>query len=374
MKNNKSIFAILIFLVVVAFLGWFFFDILIYMFVALVLSFLGSPLVNLLSRIRVKKIKFPRTLAAAITLLLIIGVIFGAFYFLIPFVIDSIKPLLTVDAASITSGMEEWVNKFDPVMQKFGVIDEQEHCTSIIANGWQALVNTINIPGIVDNSLRITASILIAVLSILFMTFFSLKDNAVFFKMIKKWLPDIYRDNFEHILEATRKQVSSYFTGVLIEMLTVGTLDIILCLILGVPNAVLIGCIGGLLNIIPYVGPLIACIIGVIISIVSLIPGTPETHLITVTIIKVVAAFGITKLLDDIIVQPYVYGKSTQTHPLEIFIIILMAGYVGGVIAMFFAVPAYTFIRIVIKEFFGAYYFGKSEIDPEEDGRTSSSI
>ena len=74
-------------------------------------------------------------------------------------------------------------------------------------------------------------------------------------------------------------------------------------------------------------------------------------------VIKVIIAFGITKLVDDFVLQPYIYGKSTQTHPLEIFIVILMAGYIGGVFGMIFAVPAYTLIRIVVKEFFGAYYF-----------------
>jgi predicted PurR-regulated permease PerM len=74
--------------------------------------------------------------------------------------------------------------------------------------------------------------------------------------------------------------------------------------------------------------------------------------------LKTIIAFVITKLLDDFILQPFIYGKSVQAHPLEIFIVILVAGKLGGIIAMIFAVPAYSLCRIVIKEFFGKYYFG----------------
>lgn len=357
MKNNKSLIAVIIFLAIIIFLGWFFSDILIYMFAALILSFLGTPLVKALTHIKIGKFQFPVSLAAGITLIAIIVIIFLAFYFLIPVISKEITALMSIDPTTITSGMEEWLNKFDPTLRKFGIINRHNHVSDIISGEWNDIIKKIDMSNIVSNTLSATGSILIALFSILFMTFFSLKDHSIFFKMIKGWIPLKYRDNFDHILEATRKQVSSYFIGVLIEMLTVGAIDMILCLMLRVPNAMLIGSIGGLLNIIPYVGPLIACLISIVLSITALIPTTPEAGIITAMVIKVVIAFGITKLVDDFILQPYIYGKSTQTHPLEIFIVILMAGYIGGVFGMIFAVPAYTLTRIVVKEFFGAYYF-----------------
>jgi len=366
MKNNKSLIAVIIFLAIIIFLGWFFSDILIYMFAAFVLSFLGTPLVKLLTHIKIGKFQFPVSLAAAITLIAIILVIFLAFYFLIPVISKEITSLMAIDPTVITSGMQDWFNKFDQPLRKFGIIGRHEHFSAIISNEWQGIIQKVDMSNIVSNTLSATGTILVALFSILFMTFFSLKDHSIFFKMIKGWIPLKYRDNFDHILEATRKQVSSYFIGVLIEMLTVGALDMILCLMFRVPNAVLIGSIGGLLNIIPYVGPLIACLASIVITVTSLIPLTPEAHLITAMVIKVVIAFGITKLVDDFVLQPYIYGKSTQTHPLEIFIVILMAGYIGGVFGMIFAVPAYTLIRIVVKEFFGAYYF----IEATDNGET----
>ncbi|MBO7646629.1 MAG: AI-2E family transporter, partial [Bacteroidales bacterium] len=82
-----------------------------------------------------------------------------------------------------------------------------------------------------------------------------------------------------------------------------------------------------------------------------------------------------TKLLDDFVLQPTIYGKRTQTHPLEIFIVILMAGYVGGIFAMIFAVPAYTILRIVVQVFFGAYFAPEGdEIVADSPSETAEEI
>ena len=82
--------------------------------------------------------------------------------------------------------------------------------------------------------------------------------------------------------------------------------------------------------------------------------GTGAT--LTALLIKIVAAFIIVKLLDDFILQPIISGKSVNAHPLEIFVVILVAGKVGGIFGMIFAVPAYTLLRIIIREFFSQYY------------------
>ena len=174
--------------------------------------------------------------------------------------------------------------------------------------------------------------------------------------MIRSWLPNKYQNNFDNILEATGKQFSSYFRGVMMEMFIVGFLEFLICFILGVPNALIIGTIGGLLNIIPYVGTLIAVVVSIIVGVTSLLPASPEMALVWSTVIRIAAAFVVAKLVDDFVLQPYIYGKQTHSHPLEIFIVILMAGYIGGVFSMIFAVPAYTLLRIIINEFFGAQF------------------
>lgn len=365
MNNSKSIIAIVVLLAVIGFLGWFFWEILVYMFIALVLSFLGTPLMRLLAKIKIKNWQFPNSIAAVITLIVIIAAFIAVFHFLIPVVIRELTSLTSIDLTSISTTFEDWLNKLDPTLQKFGILNDNEHCATLIVNELQSYSDKINLSTIISSSFSLAGKMLIAIFSILFMTFFALKDHGIFFRMIRNWIPIRYQENYDHILAATGEQVSSYFIGVFVDMLIVGVLEVILGLIFHIPNALLIGCIGGALNIIPFVGPLIACIIGIVISLTSLIPADPESTMLVMTLIKVALVFLITKGIDDFVLQPYIYGKRTQTHPLEIFIVILIAGSIGGVAAMIFAVPAYTLLRILVKEFFGAYFsIGNEQAQP----------
>lgn len=362
MKNNsKSIIAILAILAVIVFLGWFFWDILVYMLIALALSFLGKPLMRLLSKIKIKGKQFPVSLAAAITLVVIVIALFLIFYFLIPVIIREVTSIMSIDPTALNEEFSNWLDKMDPTLQKFGFLNNGEHFSTLVSNEIQKAFMKIDMSNIVSDTFSAAKAFFIGLFSVLFMTFFTLKDHGIFFKMLKGWIPTKYRENFSNILDATGKQLSSYFIGVFTDMFIVGLIEFFLCLIFRVPNPLLIGVVGGALNIIPFVGPIIACALGVVISLTSLIPTDPGSAMLLNTLLKVILIFIATKMIDDFVLQPTIYGKRTQTHPLEIFIVILMAGYVGGVFAMIFAVPAYTLIRTVVKEFFGVYFFSDEE-------------
>ncbi|MEG2070662.1 MAG: AI-2E family transporter [Bacteroidales bacterium] len=355
--NNNKIIAILLFIAFLAFIGWFFSDIVLYMFIALILSLLGNPVVKLLTRIRFKKWSLPQSVAAGITLLLILGVITSFIYLLIPLVTKEIQYLMSIDPMVVAEGIQDWLLKIEEPLRRHGILMRNEHLIDILLLRIKNMVSQINFTYIFGDAVSFVSTLFIATFSVLFMTFFSLKDNKIFFKMIKKVIPISYRSNFDNILGATQKQLVKYFTGVFLEMLIMGVMEGLICYFLGVPNAILIGFIGGLLNIIPYVGPLIATGLGVAISLTAIMPTAPENMMITWMVVKVVSAFAISKMIDDFVLQPVIYGKSVQAHPLEIFVIILVAAHIGGVLGMVCAVPAYSLIRIIVKEFFGQYYF-----------------
>lgn len=361
MENSKSIIALVIGLAIIVFLGWFFSDILIYIFIAFILSQLGSPLVHALTKIRIGKWQFPVGLAAAITLIVIIAIIGALFYLLIPALVNEFKFLTTLDISSMGDSIEKWLNQFDKPLRKLGILTRRQHLSDFVLPQWADIMQRINMTNIMSGTASFIKTLFVAIFSILFITFFSLKDHKIIIKMVRSWLPNKYHKNFDNIVGATGKQISAYFRGVMIEMFIVGFIEFLVCFIFGVPNALLIGAIGGLLNIIPYVGTLIALLLSEIIGITALMPIDPEVSLIWANVIKIAAAFGVAKLVDDFILQPYIYGRQTHSHPLEIFIVILMAGYLGGVIAMIFAVPAYTLLRIVINEFFGNQFVSEDE-------------
>lgn len=356
--NNNRIIAILLFLIAMSAAAWFFSDILIYMFIAIVLAILGTPLVNLMMKIKYKKVQMPISLAALITMLVMLTLFVLFFRYFVPLIVSEIQQILSIETNLITDNLYLWMQKSETILKENGFLLQEESLSDIITVQMKQLLQKFSLTSLFGNIIQVISGIFIGLFSVLFMTFFSLKDNQIFFKLIRKLIPVSYRDNFANIVQAIKKQLVKYFSGVFIEMLIVGSLEGLLCYILGVPNPLLIGFLGGLLNIIPYVGTLIALALSSFIALAGILPLSPDSASISMLLIKVISAFAITKLLDDFVLQPIIYGKSVHAHPLEIFIVILVAGHVGGVLGMIFAVPAYSLLRIILKEFFSQYYSG----------------
>lgn len=360
--NNKRVIAIILFLVLLGFMAWFFSNVLIYMFIALVLTVLGTPLMKLLTKIKIGKWKFPTTLAAVITLLVIVASAFVIVFFAFPLLINEFQTLLAFDPEMVAINFDDWFAHTELWLKDHGILQRSDNLSVILMTYANSVLQDFSITNLFSSAISMMSALFIGTFAVLFMLFFSLKDNQIFFKMIRKVIPTSYRENYDHILEETKSQVTRYFTGVFCEMIIIGCLEGVICHFLGVPHAALIGFFGGLLNIIPYVGPLIAIILGIIISVTSIITSVISSSAIIWVIVKVIGTFICCKLIDDTVLQPIIYGKSVQAHPLEIFIVILMAAHVGGVLGLILAVPAYSFLRIIVKELFGAYY---TENNPE---------
>lgn len=363
MENSSIKRVVLIVMVLATFCAmlWYFTDIFVYMFIALVLAILGSPLVRLLEKIRIGKRHLPNSVAAGITLAAIVAVIGALINLLIPLVSYEIRQLQSIDFAAFFDNLEKTSRQVDHWLRHKNLVSRDFNLAKLLTNRVGEFVTSLHVSAIFGDVISVVASIFICIFSVLFMTFFALKDDSVFWTMIKKYIPTSLRGNFDNILIETKQQLRRYFTGVFLEMVFVGVLDGLICFALGVPNALLIGVIGGLLNIVPYVGPLIAC--GSSVAIGAYATLTTGDVSVTPVIIKIIATFLTVKGIDDFILQPNIYGKSVNAHPLEIFIVILIAGKIGGVWGMLFGVPAYTLLRIIVKEFFSQYFI--PEATPE---------
>jgi predicted PurR-regulated permease PerM len=148
----------------------------------------------------------------------------------------------------------------------------------------------------------------------------------------------------------TKRLLTRYFIGILFDMLFVAALTTISLSLLGVRNALLIGMFAGLVNVIPYVGPLIGATFGILIGVTSNIGLDFHTQLLPL-IYKIATSFLIIQLLDAMVFQPLVISNIVKAHPLEIFIVILIAGSLAGIGGMIVAIPVYTILRIIAKEF-----------------------
>ncbi len=125
----------------------------------------------------------------------------------------------------------------------------------------------------------------------------------------------------------------------------------ILLLIFGIHNALIIALLCAILNIIPYIGPTIASFLAAILSMIGHIGEDFQTVMLPSTI-YILIAFFIVQLIDNNVNQPLIFSKSTKSHPLEIFLVILIAGFLTGILGMIIAVPLYTIIKVIAKEFY----------------------
>lgn len=366
MKDPRII-TILLFLALLVFFGWLFFDIVIYFFLALILSIIGSPFVKLLERISIKGKHLSQSLAAAVTLLLIITVVSTLVMIFVPIIAREISVISSINPDMFTNEIQNWLDSVEKLLLKYGMIDTDEKLSVILADQFKSILIKIDVQNVIGNIFSAATSLFIAIFSVTFLTFYSLKDKKIFFKTIEKIIPVNYRNHYAKILQASRPPLVRYFSGVFLEMMIMGFLEGVFCFLLGIPNPFLIGAIGGLLNVIPYIGPILGAVVSTILTVTTLLPTHPEGAMLTNSVLKVLLAFGIANLIDNFILQPIIYGKSVKAHPVEIFVVILIAGHIGGVLGMIFAVPAYTLLRIIVKEFFGHYYGVENILEKEID-------
>ncbi|HXC04724.1 MAG TPA: AI-2E family transporter, partial [Bacteroidia bacterium] len=114
------------------------------------------------------------------------------------------------------------------------------------------------------------------------------------------------------------------------------------------------GLFAGLVNVIPYVGVFIAAIFGLFVALSTGLHSDFQNALLPM-ILKVLAVFISSNLIDGMFLQPLIFSNTVKAHPLEIFTIILVSGTLGGVGPMILAVPTYTVVRVVAKQFFSRF-------------------
>ena len=197
-------------------------------------------------------------------------------------------------------------------------------------------------------------NILVAFLSIFFISFFFLREQGLFDNIIAGLVPTGYEEQTKEAVSITSELLIRYFVGILTQTTIITVFVSIALSILGVKNAILIGFFAGLMNIIPYLGPLLGASFGLLITISSNL-NEPFYAVLLPIIIKVMIVFAIIQLIDNIILQPNIFSKSVKAHPLEIFILILIAAKVGGILGMVLAIPLYTVFRVVGKVFLNEF-------------------
>jgi predicted PurR-regulated permease PerM len=178
-----------------------------------------------------------------------------------------------------------------------------------------------------------------------------MKDDTLFEESLLLLIPVKHHEATLKVIAESKKLLMRYFIGVLLELLGVMSIISLGLWIFGVENALLIGFFGGIMNIIPYLGPIIGSAIGITLGVTATLAFGDFSDLLPV-LAKLSGVFLAVNFIDNNILVPLIYSKSVKAHPLEIFFVIIMGGSLAGLLGMLLAIPVYTVLRVIAKEFF----------------------
>ena len=334
--------------------AWFFRNIVAYILVSGVFSIMGRPLVDLFCKIKIKSWSFPRSLAALITLLVIWGIIILFFVIFVPLITRQIDYFSSIDSSKIVQIVSGPIDKVESLLKSLNKnISNDLSIQSYIADKVAGVLNIKMIQNFIGSLISILGNLIIAIFSITFITFFFLKDQRLFFESILMWVPNKYVDNFTRALYSIKKLLTRYFIGIVIQSSCIMILVTIGMTIAGIEfqQALVMGLIIGILNVIPYVGPWIGLAIAITMGIASHITQDFSTVVVPLVYYMILVE-AITHLIDNIVFQPVIFSNSVRAHPLEIFIVVLAAGFAAGIPGMILGIPAYTVMRVFAREFF----------------------
>lgn len=333
---------------------WYFRTIVGYVAIATVISFIGEPVVRFIRRIKIKGHSAPLWAAALLTLGLFMVIVVAIFMMFAPLIASQAQALSKIDYGLIGEVINEEFAGFLDLISAYSLSGDHRSNEEYIINHLQKLVSVGDLGTILDNFLGFISSLLAGVFSVLFIAFFFLRDAHLVGKIVLSATPDRHVERMEKIMVSTRQLLTRYFTGLVIQITIVTVLITLGLSIVGVENAFFIGFLAGLLNLIPYIGPIFGAGIGLFIALSTsseLLLGKDLVPLAFQTVI----VFLTVQLLDNIILQPLIFSNSVSAHPLELFIVISLAGSLAGISGMILAIPFYTLFRIVAKEFLSGF-------------------
>lgn len=351
-EPKKYIFPLLT-LIFIALIVWFFQKVIIYLAISLVLFLIGYPLTSLLEKIKFGQKKLNDGLAALITLLIIASIFFFLFWIILPPLILQANLLSELNFYDVSNEIVKQFPLLHEILNKFG---SETLISDTIQSQLNNLVNIDIVSSLVNNTLGYLATLLGGAFCVLFITFYLLKDQNTVSRTFLLITPHKYEEEVKDILRTSKKMLSRYFTGLFIDVIIVGVLAGGLMYVLGIKNALIIGCIAGLFNVIPYIGPFITLIFALFLGVSGCIE-TGHYELIGTVMTKIFLTLLSINILDAALIQPYIFSNTVKAHPLEIFLVILMAGTIAGIGGMVVAIPVYTLIRIIAKEFLTQFKF-----------------
>jgi predicted PurR-regulated permease PerM len=315
-------------------------SILIYIAIAAVISLIGSPIISFLKL----KLKFPNTLAVITTMFLFLGILSGLISMFIPLIVKQGENLSLLNIDQLQSNIQNLLNQINDyfLARDIDILNELKHA--------DLFKNVTAIPNLLNSVIGTVGNISIGLFSVIFITFFFMKDTHIMENSIYVMVSDKSENKLKKSLSTINNLLSRYFIGLVFQITILFIIYTIILAIFSIENAIVIAFLCALLNLIPYVGPLIGGFIMLFLSMSSNLDLDFQTEILPTTI-YVMIGYVFAQLIDNFLSQPLIFSNSVKSHPLEIFLVIMIGGVLFGVTGMIVAVPTYTAIKVILKAF-----------------------
>jgi predicted PurR-regulated permease PerM len=340
-KGILKAIAVLFFITLSCFLIYELSTVLIYIILSIVFTLIVNPVVLFLKN----KLKFKNILAVITTLFLSFLIIIGFILLFVPLIISQGENLSLLNIPSLQKNYTTLIENLSIYLTDYNI-------------DFLKILNSINldssfnfIPTLINNLISTLGNLGMGLASVFFISFFLLKDRVAFFKTFKTILPINQKNKILVSLDKISHLLTRYFVGLLCQLFLIFLFNGIVFLVFGIENAFIIALLCAILNIIPYVGPLLAMLTASTLILISGISADFINITLPTTLYVVIGMF-IVQLIDNNINQPIIFSKSTKSHPLEIFLVILISGVLFGIVGMIVAIPTYTVLKVISKNFF----------------------
>ena len=339
---------------------WYFKSVIAYILIAVVVSLIAKPLMGMMQRITVRGRKAPDWFLAALSLLIVLTALACIASMIVPIVSSMLKNVSLVNIETSVKNIAiplADLNTF--IRERFPQAGADFRIEIALFSELQKFINASQFSNLIGTAASFITNLGIGLFSVIFIGFFFIKDDGLFTEIVCALVPDRHEETTEKAISDIGHLLSRYFIGVILEVIGVALINFLGLLFiarLGFNAAISIAFLTGIFNIIPYVGPLmggaLGTILGVTIKYSSATPLGLDVNFWLFTAI-LVAIFCFTQLVDNFLYQPLIYSTSIKAKPLEIFIVLLVVGHIGGPLAMIVAIPIYTVVRVIAFRFFG---------------------
>jgi len=358
MKTRNRYIALGASVLVILAVMYFFSDIVAYVLIAWVLSMIGQPLMSFFRRnLKFGKFVAGPSLCAILTMLCYLFFVSLIVVLFAPLLLEQASHLTSIDYQGLGKTLEVPLKQANDYLYNLGIVEKTSAPADQLLESLRNYFRPSRIGEFFTSLIGLAGNIIMGLFSVLFITFFFLSEEGLFKNALSGFAPnEATAQKAVNVIDDSRIMLTRYFSGVLVQVTAITIYLSVGLGIIGVQNALLIAFFAAVINVIPYVGPIIGATFAVVMTISSTIELQPDFYLETLPIIiKVVVVFASMQLLDNFLLQPFIFSNSVEAHPLEIFIIILVGAKLNGVVGMILAIPAYTVIRVIAKIFLSEF-------------------